>query len=161
MTSGYALILRGQLGPVAREVWFLRATIDELSVDLVTELMDGRSLYLLVAGGASLSLRAVGTSAPALDLRPYLTIDLGDRARITFDPSGHPRGYDPHREDPEAEGSLASAIRNDELDEVSVTMDWNEVVAPPLSTPVLAAGDGLEVDGRRLQYGPNVMTPMA
>jgi len=161
MISGYALVLHGQLGPVAREVWFLRATVDELSVDLVTELMEGRSLYLLVAGGATLSLRALGTHAPALDLRPYLTIDLGDHAVITFDADGRPHGFDPSRGDPEAEGSLASAIRNDELDEVSVTMDWNQVVPPPLAAPVLKTGDGLEVDGRRLRYGPNVMTPTA
>lgn len=159
MISGYALILRGQLGPVAREVWFLRATIDELSIDLVTELMDGRSLFLLVAAGATLSLRALGTNAPAMDLRPYLTIVLGDHATITFDAEGRPLGYP--AEDPETEGSLAIAIRDDALDEVSVTMDWNQVVPPPLAMPVLKTGEGLELDGRRLRYGANVMTPTA
>lgn len=159
MNSGYALILRGQLGAVAREVWYLRATIDELSIDLVTELMDGRSLFLLVAAGATLSLRALGTSTPAMDLRPHLTIDLGEHATITFDAEGRAEGYP--AEDPETEGSLAAAVRDDALDEVSVTMDWNQVVAPPLMPPVLRTGDDLEVDGRCLRYGVNVMTPTA
>lgn len=161
MISGYALVLRGRLGAVAREVWFLRATVDELSIDLVTELMDGRSLYLLVTGAATLSLHLVGTDIPPTDLRPYLTVDLGARATVTFDGRGRPRGFDATAEDPEAPGSLADTIRNDELDEVSVTMDWNQVDVPELPSPAVQPGGGLDAEGKRLVYGANVMTPTA
>lgn len=153
----YALVLRGQLGPVAREVWFVRHTVDELSIDLVTELMDGRSLYLLVVGGAELSLRRLGSPEPSLDLRPFMTVDLGERVTITFDPHGKPVGYEAET-DPEDETSLAAAIREDRLDDLSVTMDWNQVDVPESVATVPLP---LEVDGRRLHLGRNVMNPTA
>ncbi|MEM9873881.1 MAG: hypothetical protein AAF928_03245 [Myxococcota bacterium] len=154
---GYALVLRGRRGTVAAETWFLRPSLSELSVDLATELMDGRNLYLLVAGGAELVLHVVGAD-DRWDLRPLITVDVGDaRPSITFDAAGTPVGYLPV---PLAEeGSFERALRDDALDDVGVTVAWPELPLPVDAPLAPDRQTAVVVDGRPLRPGRNTFAP--
>lgn len=149
--SFYALSFLVRPGGSQRNLHYVRATLDEISVDLHTALMDGSNLYLLCWYGAELRLDTFqnGENVASLDLRPFLSIEIGGYPAIGFDAAGQVTGYD-FRSGSEAEaadGSLAAKMFANDLDELDVTVAWPRIHAPPLTGRLVTPADVVSVSG--------------
>ena len=117
--------------PVTRFVLHLgqrsveRDTIDALSVELAMAIIDGPSVHAICCQGATLAMTA---GAHRIELRAYLTINIDDRPTIFFDDNGELVAA--------IDSSLADRLLADDVDELSVTVDWNRVAQDLSSLPV-------------------------
>jgi hypothetical protein len=125
----YRLIFQVDPGGSRKAESFVAGTLDEAKAAALDELESGIGAYHALFYGEEIVLQCWegSTKVATIDLHPYITYELPDRAPLRFKP-GQDALLDMDDDDNEA---LMTAMCDEELD-ITVTIAWDKIRLPAL-----------------------------